>query len=125
MQTMWAHHNAEAFGGDPSRMCLLGHSSGAHLVASAVLRDAQAQQQGRPDTELALCDVVRGCIGMSGVYDIDDHYKHEASRSVLMFDGKHPPLLLPATHHDVAHDDSVACRCGPLVAHGAVDEVCA
>ena len=29
----WVYHNIDRFGGDPSRISLLGHSAGAHLVA--------------------------------------------------------------------------------------------
>src|SRR5215470_5895539 len=32
----WVHRNAPSFGGDPARLYLAGHSSGAHLVAAVL-----------------------------------------------------------------------------------------
>jgi arylformamidase len=35
----WAVRNAEALGGDPGRVFLAGHSSGAHLAACVLATD--------------------------------------------------------------------------------------
>lgn len=50
----WAVRNAASFGGDPDRVYLAGHSSGAHL-ASCVLLDNPS---------------VKGCLVISGMYDL-------------------------------------------------------
>ncbi len=59
----WLRNNAAAFGCDPARIFLGGHSAGGHYAALlAVRRDWQAGA-GLPR------DVVRGCLPISGVYD--------------------------------------------------------
>jgi arylformamidase len=59
----WLHNNAAAFGSDPARIFLGGHSAGGHYAALlAVRRDWQAAA-GLPR------DVIRGCLPISGVYD--------------------------------------------------------
>src|SRR5208282_5365093 len=35
----WLHKNARSFGGDPDRIFLSGHSSGAHLAGAALVAD--------------------------------------------------------------------------------------
>jgi acetyl esterase/lipase len=49
----WVHTNIKAYGGDPSNVFLLGHSSGGHLVTLA------SHMTTVP---------IRGVIGLSGVY---------------------------------------------------------
>lgn len=53
----WARANAGAYGGDPERLFLAGHSAGAHLAALAGLEDGMKQLLG-------------GVIAVSGVYDV-------------------------------------------------------
>lgn len=59
----WARANAARYGGDPSRLYLMGHSAGAQ-IAALLATDARylAAQQLRP-TDLA------GVIGLAGPYD--------------------------------------------------------
>ncbi|MEA2996098.1 MAG: arylformamidase, partial [Alphaproteobacteria bacterium] len=45
----WTAKNAEAFGGDPSRIYIAGHSSGAHLGGCALLTDWQKDFDLAPD----------------------------------------------------------------------------
>lgn len=42
----WVHDNVQAFGGDPSRIFLIGHSSGGTHVASYVFDDAARGEPG-------------------------------------------------------------------------------
>ena len=58
----WVHQNARAFGGDPERIYLSGHSSGAHLAGAALIADWRAF--GAP------ADVVKGALLVSGLYDL-------------------------------------------------------
>ncbi len=55
--------NAAQFGGDPNRIYLSGHSSGAHLAGTALIADWQK------DYGVA-ADVIKGAVLVSGMYDI-------------------------------------------------------
>jgi arylformamidase len=57
----WVHDHASEHGGDGSRLYLLGHSAGAHLVAMALA----------DDTGMVPFDAIMGAGGVSGIYDLD------------------------------------------------------
>ncbi len=57
----WAHKNIAAYGGDPERIVLFGHSAGATHVAHYVF-DESLQPKDRADG-------VRGAILQSGIFD--------------------------------------------------------
>ncbi len=59
----WVWRNAASFGGDPDRLYLGGHSSGAHLAAVALTADWQ-QSFGLPP------DLIKGGLCSSGMYDL-------------------------------------------------------
>ena len=59
----WAHRHAAEFGGDASRLYVVGHSAGAQLAAMAALTDWAGDYALPPD-------VVRGCLCVSGIYDL-------------------------------------------------------
>jgi arylformamidase len=58
----WVHNNARSFGGDPGRIHVSGHSSGAHLGGVALVTDWA--QFGAP------ADVIKGAVLCSGMYDL-------------------------------------------------------
>jgi arylformamidase len=58
----WVHRNARGFGGDPERIYLSGHSSGAHLAGVALITDWRAY--GVP------ADVIKGALLCSGMYEL-------------------------------------------------------
>jgi arylformamidase len=58
----WVHRNAESFGGDPGRLYLTGHSSGAHLSGCVVTTDWKAR--GMPE------NILKGALLISGMYDL-------------------------------------------------------
>jgi arylformamidase len=59
----WVYQNAARFGGDPNRLYLSGHSSGAHLSGVGLVTDWQ-KDFGLP------IDIVKGAVLMSGMYDL-------------------------------------------------------
>jgi arylformamidase len=59
----WVYRNAESFGGDPERLYVSGHSSGAHL-AGVVLTTDWAREFNLP------ANIVKGGLCSSGMYDL-------------------------------------------------------
>ena len=59
----WTAANIERFGGDRSRLFLMGHSSGAHIAAMLTLDPSYLTAQKVPTT------LIRGLIGLAGPYD--------------------------------------------------------
>lgn len=58
---------------------LAGHSSGAHVAALLLVRQAM----GWPGHD-TLPRPVAGFVGLAGVYDVDEHYAYEARRYVRL-----------------------------------------
>lgn len=58
----WTVRNAAGFGGDPDRVFLSGHSSGAHLAACVLVTDWA--KHGLP------ADAIKGALLLSGMYDL-------------------------------------------------------
>ena len=58
----WVGKNAASFGGDPNRIHLSGHSSGAHLAGASLVTDWAAF--GAP------ADIIKGAVLCSGLYDL-------------------------------------------------------
>ncbi len=58
----WTARHAASFGGDPDRIYLAGHSSGAHLAGCVLLTDWATR--GLPD------DVIKGALLISGMYEL-------------------------------------------------------
>jgi len=59
----WVTNNADRYGGDRSRIFLMGHSSGAHIAAMLALDSAFLEAKKVPLT------AVKGLIGLAGPYD--------------------------------------------------------
>jgi arylformamidase len=57
----WTARSIAAYGGDPARITLSGHSAGAHLGAACIATDWTAR--GLP------ADLVKGAVLISGIYD--------------------------------------------------------
>jgi arylformamidase len=58
----WIFENSDRFGGDPSRLYLVGHSSGAHLAAMAL--STRWSDYGLP------FNLIKGGLLVSGIYDL-------------------------------------------------------
>ena len=59
----WVYRNAPSFGGDPERLYVSGHSSGAHLTGVLLTTDWQ-KEFGLPAT------IIKGGVTGSGMYDL-------------------------------------------------------
>lgn len=81
----WAAANARAFGGDPARVTLSGHSSGAHLAAVAATIGA------------APPGVLRAALCVSGSYDLAPVLL-SARREYIHLDAAEARALSPARH---------------------------
>jgi len=88
----WVHRNASRFGGDPARLYVSGHSSGAHL-AGVVLTTNWARDFNLPP------DVVKGGLCSSGMYDLKP-VRLSARSSYVKFTDEMEAALSPQRHLD-------------------------
>jgi hypothetical protein len=77
----WAEHHAADHGGDPRRMFVLGHADGACAAAMLALDPRWLQAAGAKG-------VLRGVVGVSGLYDLEPLEAHAGAEA--------PPMLLIA-----------------------------
>jgi acetyl esterase/lipase len=103
----WARDHARDYGGDPSRIVLVGHSAGAYIAAMLTLDPkwlAVVGLDSRRD--------VAGCVGLAGPYDflplrdpvLETIFAPAGdlalSQPIHYVDGKAPPMLLLAGEAD-------------------------
>ncbi|MDF3980751.1 alpha/beta hydrolase [Luteibacter sp. PPL201] len=97
----WAHDHAAMFGGDPSHLFLMGHSSGGHIAAMLATDKAWLASVGMTPAQLS------GWIGVAGAYDFlpldakpyldmfgTTAAEQALSQPVNFVDGNEPPALL-------------------------------
>jgi acetyl esterase/lipase len=97
---LWASERAADFGGDAKRLCLMGHSAGAHLAALLALDLSHFAALSRT------APLIAGVIGLSGPYDFlpllepDDQdmfgppQNYPQSQPVNFVRADAPPMLL-------------------------------
>ncbi len=85
----WVHAHVAALGGDPQRLFISGHSSGAHLAA--VLATTDWQVRGLPK------DLIKGSLLCSGVYELEPVRRSSRNRYVSI-DDKALQALSPIRH---------------------------
>lgn len=103
---VWAHANAAAFGGDPDRLVVMGHSAGAYNAAMLALEPDFLRQAGGDRAWL------RAMIGLAGPYDFlpltdpaliaifEPAKPLRRSQPIDHVDGDAPPMLLLAGNDD-------------------------
>ncbi|KAM9360203.1 uncharacterized protein ABDE67_000839 [Symphorus nematophorus] len=81
---VWAQESGAKFNFDKDNIVLIGHSAGAHLCAltTLFLIDAREELFIEASKQRDITPAIRGVIGLSGVYNIMDHYEHEQKRAV-------------------------------------------
>ena len=96
----WTKLHAAEYGGDPSRIFLVGHSAGAHIAAMLGTDGRFLRAVGMQPRELA------GIVGLAGPYDFlpltdpalktafGPESQWPASQPVNFVDGDEPPFLL-------------------------------
>ena len=84
----WLWRNARSFGGDPDRLYVCGHSSGAH-VGGTLVQSGWRNRAGLPE------DVIKGAVLVSGMYDLE-------------------PVRLSARNSYVHLDEVAARRLSPI-----------
>jgi arylformamidase len=104
----WVYRNARSFGGDPARLYLAAHSSGAHLSAMALVTDWAAR--GLP------ADLIKGAALACGVYNLKP-VMLSARSSYVQIDKAEEEALSPLRH--VAR---IPCPVFVAYAEGDTDE---
>ena len=90
----WVYRNARQFGGDPARIFLSGHSSGAHLAAVMLTTDWEAR--GLPD------NILKGGMCCSGMFDLEPvRLSHRGE--YIAFTDEMEQDLSPIRHLDKLH----------------------
>lgn len=122
----WTYRNAAHYGADPSRMVVVGHSAGAHLVAR-LLETEWEEHYGIPS------DVIAAACLISGLYDLRPFPFTKLQRD-LQFTGEEilrnspilnipertPPLLITNGAHQTnefvrqSYDYYLACQSAGL-----------
>jgi acetyl esterase/lipase len=122
----WAHDHAAEFGGDPSHLFLMGHSSGGQIAAMLAMDAKWLGDVGMKPRDLA------GFIGVAGTYDFipfDEpefydmfgHTPDEQARSqpINFVDGDEPPaLLLQGEKDTIVYPSEAISLEGRYVAQG-------
>jgi len=102
----WVHDNAIRFGGDPERLYVSGHSSGAHLAAVILTTD------WKKDFDLP-ADIVKGGLCSSGMYDLRP-VRLSARSDYVEFTDEMEEALSPQRHLD-------RLMAPVIVAHGTLE----
>jgi arylformamidase len=87
---LWVYEHASELGGDPNRIFVSGHSSGAHLAA-VLLTTAWQRDYGAPD------ELVKGGLCCSGMYDLEP-VRRSARSSYVRFTDANVAALSPQRH---------------------------
>lgn len=125
----WARDHAREFGGDPDRIFVMGHSSGAHMASMLATDPRYLAAHGISNTSLA------GMIGLAGPYAViptsDPHMDEifpaalrQQALPIPFVTGKEPPMLLAAGTADTDVDPHNSDRfADALRAHGGAVEL--
>jgi len=91
----WVYDNAARLNADPTRLYVGGQSSGGHLAAVALMTD-WPRDFGLP------IDIIKGCMCISGMYDLTP-VRLSARSNYVAFDDATVAALSPMRHLDRLH----------------------
>ncbi|KAK9762624.1 hypothetical protein K7432_011467 [Basidiobolus ranarum] len=98
---VWTHKNVKKYGGNPSRISVMGHSAGAHLGVQIILNDILRKMSSQtPMADTIALPPIHNLILLSGVYDIDQHFLWESYRGVEEVSGMGRVMGLTKTRFD-------------------------
>ncbi|KAF3695543.1 Kynurenine formamidase [Channa argus] len=91
---VWAQDSGQKFNYSKDHIVLIGHSAGAHLCAltTLFLIDTREELFIEASKQRNVTRAIRGVIGLSGVYNIMDHYEHERKRGVEYISSMHKAM---------------------------------
>lgn len=81
---IWIKESAQKYNFDVGNIILIGHSAGAHLcsLTTLFLIDTREELFIETSKQQDITPCIKGVIGLSGVYNILDHYEHEQMRGI-------------------------------------------
>jgi acetyl esterase/lipase len=96
----WVHSHIAAYGGNPGRIFVTGHSAGAHIGAMLAADPSYLAREGKDRSA-----VIRGFAGLAGPYaftpnepDLQDMFgppeRYPSMQATTFIDGTQPPMLL-------------------------------
>ena len=96
----WVFQNIERYGGDTSRVLLMGQSAGAHLAAMLLLEHSLLEAKhlakgGKEEADNWSVKDLKGFLGISGPYHLEKLGPHLASR------GLYPGIMTHMTGGDL------------------------
>lgn len=109
----WASDHAAEYGGDPSRLVLVGHSAGGHIAGMLALDTRWLGETGLPR------DSVSGWVGLAGPYDFKPDTPNRLailgpdrmqSQPIGFVRADAPPALLGSGKRDAVVDPGNATR---------------
>ncbi|XP_077457936.1 uncharacterized protein LOC144075033 [Stigmatopora argus] len=91
---IWTQENGPKFNFDKNNIILIGHSAGAHLcvLTTLFLIDAREELFIEASKQRDLAATIKGVFGLSGVYNIVEHYKYEQKRGVEYVSAMHKAM---------------------------------